>query len=351
MDRSAKGRLFVAAQCMAMVLALPEGMDWVLEESNIYRCMHGVPALTWSDDVASSAQAWATSGTCDTLNHDPNWQGGENIYWASPAPAPSDWYKGVDNWYSEIKETQGGLVPSYNPAAGHYTQLVWKASMELGCGTCEGTLVCRYTPAGNVMGEFPSNVFAPTKSWSECGGWVSLRWAGLATAHLTGSANTVMMPVGMDSVLEESNIYRCMHGVPALTWSDDVASSAQAWATSGTCDTLNHDPNWQGGENIYWASPAPAPSDWYKGVDDWYSEIKETQGGLVPSYNPAAGHYTQLVWKASAELGCGTCGGTLVCRYTPAGNVMGEFPSNVFAPIKSRSECGGQRAQHKIVVI
>lgn len=164
-------------------------------------------------------------------------------------------------------------------------------------------------------------------------------------------APKVMMPVGMDRVLEESNVYRCMHGVPALAWSDDIAMSAQTWANRGTCDTLKHDPSWDGGENIYWASPAPAPSDWYTAVDSWYSEIKKTHGGLVPSYDPDVGHYTQLVWKASRNLGCGTCKGTIVCRYTPAGNVQGEFQSNVLAPIKSRSECGGQGTQENIVVI
>jgi len=48
------------------------------------------------------------------------------------------------------------------------------------------------------------------------------------------------------------------------------------------------------------------------------------------------GHFTQVVWKGSQQLGCGVAscpaipGGTFyVCRYVPAGNVQGAFPNNV----------------------
>jgi hypothetical protein len=40
-----------------------------------------------------------------------------------------------------------------------------------------------------------------------------------------------------------------------------------------------------------------------------------------------AGHFTQLVWKDTTNLGCGLntrCGMAIyVCQYAPAGNVMG----------------------------
>lgn len=38
---------------------------------------------------------------------------------------------------------------------GHYTQLIWRDTEELGCAMAQGRgsdyLVCRYYPAGNVM--------------------------------------------------------------------------------------------------------------------------------------------------------------------------------------------------------
>jgi len=61
--------------------------------------------------------------------------------------------------------------------------------------------------------------------------------------------------------------------------------------------------------------------------------------------NPVPSHFTQVVWKSSKELGCATvtcAAGTIfpasygpsrytVCEYSPAGNVIGEFPQNVQA--------------------
>jgi hypothetical protein len=45
------------------------------------------------------------------------------------------------------------------------------------------------------------------------------------------------------------------------------------------------------------------------------------------------GHFTQLVWRSSARLGCGAsvCRGLQiwVCNYDPPGNVQGNFPRNV----------------------
>lgn len=39
---------------------------------------------------------------------------------------------------------------------GHYTQIVWATTREVGCATARGArfdvLVCRYWPAGNLMG-------------------------------------------------------------------------------------------------------------------------------------------------------------------------------------------------------
>ena len=42
------------------------------------------------------------------------------------------------------------------------------------------------------------------------------------------------------------------------------------------------------------------------------------------------GHYTQMVWKGTTEVGCATASGTeltyLVCRYSPPGNIVGQKP-------------------------
>merc|ERR1719160_481203 len=91
------------------------------------------------------------------------------------------------------------------------------------------------------------------------------------------------------------------------------------------------------GENLAWASPtAPSPE---ASVKMWYDEIKDTDGGVVSSYQSNAGHYTQVVWKATTDFGCATYAQLTICRYQPAGNMMGAFAENVNAPVKSEGEC------------
>ena len=52
---------------------------------------------------------------------------------------------------------------------GHFTQVVWKSSTELGCGISVDSNnrivgVCNYNPPGNYMGQFDSNVLPASNS-------------------------------------------------------------------------------------------------------------------------------------------------------------------------------------------
>lgn len=137
----------------------------------------------------------------------------------------------------------------------------------------------------------------------------------------------------MQAVLDQHNKYRCLHGVPPMTWSDEIARNAQAWATS-TQGQMQHSPassrRYEGGfeslgENLAGTTTASA-------VDMWYSEIQHSQNGLVDSFSNSTGHYTQVVWKSSTSLGCGIYNQLLVCQYGPAGNVDGRY-SEVVGPV------------------
>lgn len=52
----------------------------------------------------------------------------------------------------------------------------------------------------------------------------------------------------------------------------------------------------------------------------------------------AAGHFTQLIWAGSSQVGCGfqVCpsGNFAVCYYNAPGNVIGQFNDFVFPPGK-----------------
>lgn len=56
-----------------------------------------------------------------------------------------------------------------------------------------------------------------------------------------------------------------------------------------------------------------------------------------PNFTEETGHFTQLVWKNTTTVGCGSrlCGERgwyLVCEYWPRGNVIGEFGDQVDRP-------------------
>lgn len=172
-----------AAPAAAYATEMQEGMQAVLDRHNVYRCMHGVPQMTWNDEVAVNAAAWAKAND-GVMEHGPaalkqNVGGfasvGENLAWADPKWADTFPLESVDNWYGEIHHpmVKNGQIGYFLSGTGHYTAIVWKASTSLGCGSFKTLLVCQYGPGGNGGGDeaYAENVLAgPTKPEAECGG-------------------------------------------------------------------------------------------------------------------------------------------------------------------------------------
>jgi len=145
----------------------------ILWAHNLHRCMHGVPLMTWNKEVGEAAQAWMDEKR-GAMSHSPksrrtNVGGhgylGENLAMGSHITAA-----GAEKmWYDEIELTNPrGIVKGFSGGTGHYTQVVWKKSVELGCGLYDKTYCCMYGPGGNMMRDFEANVFAPVKSEAEC---------------------------------------------------------------------------------------------------------------------------------------------------------------------------------------
>jgi pathogenesis-related protein 1 len=117
-----------------------------------------VPPLTWSTTLAAYAQAWADELKAKECNvhHRPNNNYGENIFWG--LGADYDALGASESWYSEIEFYHGEVLDTKNyQEFGHYTQMVWKNSLEVGIGksTCsDGTIIIvgNYSPAGNFIG-------------------------------------------------------------------------------------------------------------------------------------------------------------------------------------------------------
>jgi uncharacterized protein YkwD len=143
----------LSASCTVPEPGVESDPGTLLDAHNTYRAKHCAPPMTWSAEVAASAQKWASQCVTD---HDPNSDLGENLAWGTDLSAK----EAVSLWYDEVGEYNFS-APGFGPA-GHFTQLVWRGSKQLGCGkaVCRGDVywVCRYSPPGNVDTEFRANV-------------------------------------------------------------------------------------------------------------------------------------------------------------------------------------------------
>ncbi len=132
---------------------------------NRYRADVNVGPLTWSNDLAKYALAWgenlAKKG-CD-MEHRPSsgeWKQiyGENLFWCSGyAATPSG---AIDSWGEEKQDYDGGVMNNDNFKAGHYTQMIWAQTTQVGCAIVQCSdgsylVVCNYNPAGNYWGQSP----------------------------------------------------------------------------------------------------------------------------------------------------------------------------------------------------
>lgn len=151
-----------------------------LSAHNGYRTTHHSPNMTISDSLNSTAQTWAQYlATNAVLQHsDPSQRNnaGENLYVSYTTATSIDpatlGNAAVKKWYDEVSAYDYNN-PVFSGTTGHFTQVVWNNSTQLGCGAAQGTktingtnynafyVVCQYAPAGNVQGQFATNVLKP----------------------------------------------------------------------------------------------------------------------------------------------------------------------------------------------
>jgi uncharacterized protein YkwD len=165
-----------------------------------------------------------------------------------------------------------------------------------------------------------------------------------------GATNNESRADFVNTILAVHNSERAAVGVQPLVWSDSLAAGAQAWAEyqARTGDWRHATDAEKGGsygenlskENGYWFGiPIPQGSFSTESLQQgWVSEKTQYNGEPVDSTNYLIfGHYTQMVWSSTTQVGCGTAitqegvppgavGETvyLVCRYSPAGNQFGQ---------------------------
>ena len=144
-----------------------------------------LPAMQWSCDAAAIAQEWADQTQGNQGHSSAEWrqtkysertgkQGdaaslGENLGWAASSNAEGlrPLVSSVTSWDNE-RNNYNHDTKACSGVCGHYTQVVWRESTEIGCGVQRGSRVmggrtwnhgyflsCTYHHAGNINGDHP----------------------------------------------------------------------------------------------------------------------------------------------------------------------------------------------------
>ncbi len=137
----------------------------ILDKQNDERTRYGVAPLKWSLKLSADAQIWAQHlAQTRQFEHADQPGGddasGENLWMGTRSAYMPEEMVGM--WLDE----RSGFVPGNFPKVsrsgrwqeiGHYTQLIWPETRYVGCAVASNSeddyLVCRYWPAGNVIGE------------------------------------------------------------------------------------------------------------------------------------------------------------------------------------------------------
>nr|XP_046229013.1 serotriflin-like [Scatophagus argus] len=114
--------------------------------------------MSWSSEAAANAQRWAN--TCSMKHSSDSSRKistsgcGENLYKSS---YKNSWSNAIQSWYDEVKDWRYGVGSINGGVVGHFTQVVWYRSNQVGCAMahCPNSrkykyfYVCHYCPPGN----------------------------------------------------------------------------------------------------------------------------------------------------------------------------------------------------------
>ena len=136
----------------------------MLDAHNRARTAYRAAPLRWDDALAASALAYARILARENrFGHDPQRgakvRQGENLWMGTRGAF--EYAVMASSWIDERKDFKPGVFPNVSKTGnwgvvGHYTQIVWPGTTSVGCAVAstarDDFLVCRYLPAGNVMG-------------------------------------------------------------------------------------------------------------------------------------------------------------------------------------------------------
>ena len=162
------------------------------------------------------------------------------------------------------------------------------------------------------------------------------------TATMLASAPMLMGAQGRTNdfqgrILAAHNQEREELGEAPLRWDASLAADAQRWADYlARSGKFQHAPDGDGppeGENLWSGTKGYYSLEAMVGL--WIDEKRDFKPGVFPDNSTTGnvedvGHFTQVAWRSTHQVGCALASGSreeiLVCRYSQAGNYVGERP-------------------------
>ncbi|KAL3515401.1 hypothetical protein ACH5RR_022303 [Cinchona calisaya] len=129
-----------------------------LDVHNAARAQVGVGQITWDNTVAAYAESYASQRINDCNMVHSGGPYGENLAAGSGGFTARD---GVNLWVNEKPNYDYNSNSCVGGECLHYTQVVWRNSVRLGCARVQCTnngwwfVICSYDPPGNFNGQRP----------------------------------------------------------------------------------------------------------------------------------------------------------------------------------------------------
>jgi hypothetical protein len=136
----------------------------LLAVHNAERARLRIPPLAWDAALAAAASAYGRQLIpLGRLRHSSSKSRpgqGENLWMGTRGAYSLERMAG--GWAEERQIFRAGAFPYVSTSGkwadvGHYTQIIWRRTTRVGCALEQGRqwdyLVCRYSPAGNVVGQ------------------------------------------------------------------------------------------------------------------------------------------------------------------------------------------------------
>ncbi|KAH6658698.1 CAP domain-containing protein [Truncatella angustata] len=146
-----------ATSTTASSSGLTDDQQNALDAQNSARSDVGSAALVWDADLAAEAQTWAEHlVSVGDLVHSDVSNEGENLYMGYDS---NPFVNAANLWIDEKSSYSGEVISETNYMTfGHYTQIVWSSTTNVGMGSATDSngavyVVARYSPPGNMIGE------------------------------------------------------------------------------------------------------------------------------------------------------------------------------------------------------